>query len=480
MRLSALGSDPASVLRLIGYFDRLDESAADPGTVIRGAAVLAECPVTATWPNGTVIRYDAGGEPMPRPVRRTPGSPRIGSPSRTTAQRDTNATGGPIPGKDAQAHAASGTEPLSRTELGPRKVRVTDIEPGLTDTERDNSGGESRSRTGSRSRADVEAGSCDPGTRAESRTAPETVGEPRVWLERCGGEHPLDAVLLDRLRHCLRVLAARQAADGPLGLGDPALLEVVLSEKERCEDRARAMRLLGLDQAREVRVLAVTGPCAQDAVRMVAERVPVCRVAVIGEITAVLTQDWLDGRAFSDTVNAAIAEAFPASRSGGGGPWMGIGARVPAPAAPTSWDQACRALRFACSTWHGRRAVAFDRLGSLELLADLPVERLLATPDVLRLNEFAATESGALAVDTLEAFCVYGSLRRTATELHLHHSTVAARIAQVETLMGWDIDEALDRFLATLVLTVRRIALSSSELERLAITTPGRGHQAVP
>ncbi|WP_233434155.1 helix-turn-helix domain-containing protein [Nocardia yamanashiensis] len=372
IRLSALGSDPASALRVIGFFDRLDESAADAAAVIRGAALLAECAVTATWPSGTVIRYDASGAPLPRHTADPAG---------------------------ASAHA----------DLG---------------------------------------------------------AEPKVWLERRGGEHPLDPVVLDRLRHCLRVVAARQAANGALRLGDPALLEVVLSEKERAEDRVRAMRLLGLDQAREVRVVAVTGPCAQDAVRMVAERVPVCRVAVIGEITAVLTQDWLDGRAFSDTVNAAIAEAFPASRSGGGGPWMGIGARVPALAAPASWDQACRALRFASSTWHGRRAVAFDRLGSLELLADVPVERLLATPDVLRLNEFAATESGALAVDTLEAFCVYGSLRRTATELHLHHSTVAARIAQVESLMGWDIDEARDRFLATLVLTVRRIALSSAELAR--------------
>lgn len=384
IRLSALGSDPASVLRVIAYFDRLDESASDAAAAVRGAARLAECAITAAWPSGTVLRYDATGAEVPRHLAGV-------------------RTVGAVP------ETATGAAAATHADLG---------------------------------------------------------AEPKVWLERRGVEHPLDAVLLDRLRHCLRVVAARLAANGPLRLGDPALLEVVLSEKERAEDRVRAMRLLGLDQAREVRVVAVTGPCAQDAVRMVAERVPVCRVAVIGEITAVLTQDWLDGRAFSDTVNAAIAEAFPASRSGGGGPWMGIGARVPALAAPASWDQACRALRFASSTWHGRRAVAFDRLGSLELLADVPVERLLATPDVLRLNEFAVTESGALAVDTLEAFCVYGSLRRTATELHLHHSTVAARIAQVESVMGWDIDEALDRFLATLVLTVRRIALSSAELAR--------------
>ncbi|UGT42404.1 helix-turn-helix domain-containing protein [Nocardia yamanashiensis] len=432
IRLSALGSDPSSVLRVIAYFDRLDESAADAAAAVRGAARLAECVVTATWPSGTVIRFDAIGAPVPRHT------------SASAADSGAQSLAEAHPRHDGEVGAEQGPEPGF-----PLKAVVADL-PG----------------DAAPNRAARAGGGVAVGTATHSPAHLDLGAEPKVWLERRGSEHPLDAVVLDRLRHCLRVVAARQAANGPLRLGDPALLEVVLSEKERAEDRVRAMRLLGLDQAREVRVVAVTGPCAQDAVRMVAERVPVCRVAVIGEITAVLTQDWLDGRAFSDTVNAAIAEAFPASRSGGGGPWMGIGARMPALAAPASWDQACRALRFASSTWHGRRAVAFDRLGSLELLADVPVERLLATPDVLRLNEFAATESGALAVDTLEAFCVYGSLRRTATELHLHHSTVAARIAQVESLMGWDIDEALDRFLATLVLTVRRIALSSAELAR--------------
>lgn len=88
-------------------------------------------------------------------------------------------------------------------------------------------------------------------------------------------------------------------------------------------------------------------------------------------------------------------------------------------AAATSWEQARRALRFASSTWFGRRVIAFDRLGSLDLLADLPVQRLLGTRDVMRVNEFAATETGKAAVDTLEAFCVFGSLRRTAAELLL-------------------------------------------------------------
>ena len=61
-----------------------------------------------------------------------------------------------------------------------------------------------------------------------------------MWLERAAGEHPLDSVLMDRLRHTVRVAAAA----GPR-MGDPALLEVVLSGEERREDRVRAVGCWG-------------------------------------------------------------------------------------------------------------------------------------------------------------------------------------------------------------------------------------------
>ncbi|MGV9837792.1 PucR family transcriptional regulator [Nocardia niigatensis] len=441
LRLSELAADSAAVLRVIAHFDAFDEFAANADTVVRAAALLAECPVGASWPSGTVIRYDAAGRLLSS----------IGTPADAVGSD-------PAVWLERQAAVDS---PATRESDAPRR---TGTAAGSRNRQRHN---------------------------ADSRDA----------------AHPLDAVVLDRLRHCLRVVSARQAAN-PLRMDDPALLEVVLSEKERREDRVRAMRLLGLDPARAARVLAVAGPGAADAVRIIGEYVPILRQAVIGATTAVLVQDFgppvgtaderglvpvsarssavaesggsdrpanapaptgpgrpsMVDRGLSDVLNAAVAEAFPASQAGTGGPWIGVGERLPAFAAATSWEQARRAMRFASSTWHGRRVIAFERLGALELLADLPVQRLLGTSDAMRINEFATTEAGALAVDTLEAFCVFGTLRRTATELHLHHSTVASRIAQVEAVMGWDVDEALDRFTATLVLTVRRMALSSAQM----------------
>ncbi|WP_430335749.1 helix-turn-helix domain-containing protein [Rhodococcus sp. ACT016] len=371
--MSELGSDSVSVLRIISYFDELGESAANADTVVRAAALLAECPVGARWAAGTVIRYDALGGPLD-----------------------------------------------------------------------------------------------------ETRDAEPVRHDPWVWLERDGAERPLDSVLLDRLRHTLRVAAARSGSAEGLRLGDPALLEVVLSDKERREDRVRAVGLLGLDPAREIRVLAVSSTSSVSAVELISRTCSgrLVRSVEVGNLTAVLLQDHTDSQTLADDLHAAIVDAYPTSRADRG-PWVGIGERVSVYAAPTSWKQARRALRFASSTGYGRRAVAYGRLSSLELLAELPLERLLNDRDVARINAIAASATGAQEVATLEAFCVFGSLRRTAAELHVHHSTVAARLAHLETEMGWNLEDAMDRFMATLVLMIRRMALSSTELAASEVFGPG-------
>jgi sugar diacid utilization regulator len=95
------------------------------------------------------------------------------------------------------------------------------------------------------------------------------------------------------------------------------------------------------------------------------------------------------------------------------------------------------------------------------LLAEVPVERLRAQADVQALEALAATPTGALDVATLEAFCRSGSLRQAAAALHLHHSTVAARLAHVEAALGRRLDEPEDRFRARLAVLARRLASTS-------------------
>lgn len=309
------------------------------------------------------------------------------------------------------------------------------------------------------------SGRLDP---IEDEAARTSRHETVVWVERDGSGHPLDDVLLDRLRRLLSRVAARTGVSGTPHLGDPALLEVVLSGKEHREDRARAIRLLGLDETRPTCVLAASGHSPQETLRLITGELPTptVRSAVIGNATAIVCQGSFDMRELSDRLERRIVEQFPAVVNVGtaSGPWVGIGSLGNAFAASTSWHEAVRALRFASSTGFGRRVVAYDRLSSLELLADLPIDRVRRNRDVARINDIASSAAGDLDVRTTEAFFVYGSLRRTAAELHVHHSTVAARLARVQTAMGWDFDDPVDRFLGTLVLMVRRIAMSSAEL----------------
>jgi hypothetical protein len=56
------------------------------------------------------------------------------------------------------------------------------------------------------------------------------------------------------------------------------------------------------------------------------------------------------------------------------------------------------------------------------------------------------------------AFCRTGTLRQAAAELHLHHSTVAVRLAQVESALGWHLTDPRDRFRAQLALHAMRLA----------------------
>jgi len=64
--------------------------------------------------------------------------------------------------------------------------------------------------------------------------------EGRVWLERPGQPGLLDDLVLERFAMSARVLTCSQRRTLAPDLADPALVELVLAEREAAEDRARA------------------------------------------------------------------------------------------------------------------------------------------------------------------------------------------------------------------------------------------------
>ncbi|HCA87639.1 MAG TPA: PucR family transcriptional regulator, partial [Streptomyces sp.] len=87
----------------------------------------------------------------------------------------------------------------------------------------------------------------------------------RVWLERRGAAGPFDEIVLEWMGVAARLLGTRPRTAEPPHAADPALLELVLSEREAVEDRARALRLLGLAPELPLRVVAVAGRPGADA-----------------------------------------------------------------------------------------------------------------------------------------------------------------------------------------------------------------------
>lgn len=296
----------------------------------------------------------------------------------------------------------------------------------------------------------------EPGT----VTAEAAIGESgRVWLERPAGPRPLDDLVLERCAITIRVLepprhtAAPRLADPHLAdphLADPALVELVLSEREAPEDRARAVKLLGLAPDRPLRIAAVEcGPGLDpgaEAVRLVGRagrHVPV-RVAIVGRRAALVLQP---------PDSPGLAEAL--SGRGGGDVRLGLGGTVGGLDAHASWQQAQQALRFTSAE---RPVADFADLGATALLAEVPVGLLRQDADVTALNSLATTPSGRLDVAALEAFCVSGSLQKAAESLHLHHSSVAARLARAEDVLGWSLDTPHGRFRTMVALLARRLA----------------------
>jgi hypothetical protein len=258
-----------------------------------------------------------------------------------------------------------------------------------------------------------------PGTAARRELEDATV----VWVARNGVPSPLDDMLLERFAIATAVLLDHASVPLP-SLGDPALVELVLSDGVGTAERSRALHLLGLDPTGALRVLAGFGIDEIEG-----------RTAMLGPVRAVL-----------------VIGTVPEPPDGGR---LGVGPRVPAIEAARSWQAARTALRF---TADNEPVICWERLGALITLANqLDHKDLAEIPDVIALDRLAAEPHGIDTVAVLDALCATGSARKAATALHRHHSTLPARLAHAESVLGFPLEAPADRFRLHLALVLRRL-----------------------
>ena len=89
---------------------------------------------------------------------------------------------------------------------------------------------------------------------------------------------------------------------------------------------------------------------------------------------------------------------------------------------------------------HGGGVVCWDDLGGYLALAEhVPPELIPGIPDVRALDRLAAGRGGNLIVATLHAVCTTDSIRHAGNAMHLHHSSVAARLTRAEDELGFSV-----------------------------------------
>ncbi|HET6859288.1 MAG TPA: helix-turn-helix domain-containing protein [Streptomyces sp.] len=264
----------------------------------------------------------------------------------------------------------------------------------------------------------------------------ELDGGTVVWVSAEDTPSPLSDMLLERFAIAVALLLDHTGVPLP-ELGDPALVELVLSEGVGTAERARALHLLGVDPAADLRVVAESGPAAVEG-----------RAAVLGALRAVLHTGELPGPPPVGTR-------------------LGVGPQVPAIDVARSWQAARTAVRFTSAS---DPVVWWERLGGLAVLADrLDHPQLAGVADVVALDRLAAEPHGRESVAVLEALCATGSARKAATSLHRHHSTVPARLAHAESVLGFPLATPAGRFRLHLALMLRNLRDTA---EHLGSTAP--------
>lgn len=292
-------------------------------------------------------------------------------------------------------------------------------------------------------------GAVVPGARSPAHALRAPIGDDRsVWLGRQGAPLAQDRMLLERFGFAVRALSPEPNAHYP-GFGDPALLEVVLGARADEMERARALHLLGLDPPCPITVYALRMADPGENAEFVADRHPWVLSVQIGDVRAVIGQ----GIPRGDTTPPA-------------GVQVGRSGPATAASAATAWRGARTALRFAGSglpaelpsITGGSALVVEEMLGVwADIAANTPVERLSAAPDVVAVAALAAEAGGAETVAMLIAVCATASLRQAAATLYVHHSTLTARLAKVERLLGFAVDTPQGRLRLSTCLIIRQI-----------------------
>jgi hypothetical protein len=289
------------------------------------------------------------------------------------------------------------------------------------------------------------------------------------WLASGGvAWRPLDELVAQRLSSAAAISSVRlrdeRATHGRL---DYAALEQLLSAPLTEEAAAEAVRRAGLRPGRALMALAArptpggtVGPEAlgQTLARALEQAGLSSRSTVIGRSAAVV----VEAGATIDEVLAGASASM--SRLG---VQIEVGAGTPGEPVMlhASWRQAAQALLLRPVMAAASPVTHFDDLGVLHLLAEIPTDDLASYRDVVRVAALETTGSPVSDLDLLERYLATMSLRQTAQQVLLHHTTVQYRLKRIEQVLGIELQDPAARLrtqIAILLYRIERAAASTA------------------
>ena len=159
----------------------------------------------------------------------------------------------------------------------------------------------------------------------------------------------------------------------------------------------------------------------------------------------------------SDTIDEVLREAAANMSRLGVNIEVGAGAAGPASALHASWRQAAQALLLRPVMALATPVTHFEELGVLHLLAEIPTDDLARYPDVLRVAGLEARGTPVSDLDLLERYLATMSLRQTAQQVLLHHTTVQYRLKRIEQHLGIDLQDPAARLRLQIAILLYRI-----------------------
>lgn len=244
-----------------------------------------------------------------------------------------------------------------------------------------------------------------------------------LWLERTGGDGPLDALILERAARALQALGTGSSPPSTSGL-----IRIVCDPDATDSDRRDAVAQLGLTGP----VTVVLSASANLRAPLISTLGPLVVALLPG--TPAIPEDIHDG------IRAGTAVTSDPLRL------------------PTALAQARTALRLAADVGGLAPAVVrYEDLGALAVIAErISVEEAAAVGDVRRLDELLAGHPWV--VDTLHAVLDQPSLRQSAAMLHVHHSTLQERLTWLTSQLGYSPVTGRGRQRAAVAVLLWRVA----------------------